>query len=75
LLWLRLLICSIPKKLKLNLLRRGTALNANASRGRRDLVDSNFNDEKESSVEESEEEGERKEADPAQSNLQVIQLG
>jgi hypothetical protein len=40
-----------PKKLQLNLLRRGTALNAGAGRGRWDLVGSNCNDEEESSGE------------------------
>jgi hypothetical protein len=44
-----------PRKLQLNLLRRGTTLNAGTGRGRWDLVDSNFNDEVESSGEDSEE--------------------
>jgi hypothetical protein len=44
-----------PRKLQLNLLRRGTTLNAGTGRGRWDLVDSNCNDEEESSGEDSEE--------------------
>jgi hypothetical protein len=42
-----------PKKLQLNLLRRGTALNGDASRGRRNFVDSNCNDDKENNGEDS----------------------
>jgi hypothetical protein len=44
-----------PKKLQLNLLIRGTALNAGSGRGRWDLVESNCYDEEESSGEDSEE--------------------
>jgi hypothetical protein len=46
-----------PKELQLNFLRRGTILNAGTGRERWDLVDSNFNDEEESSGEDSEEDG------------------
>jgi hypothetical protein len=60
-----------PKKLQLNLLRRGRALNAGTGRGRWDFVDSNCNDEEESSAEESnqsddsEEESSEEEITPA----------
>jgi hypothetical protein len=42
-----------PKKLQLNLLRRGTALYGDASRGRRDFVDSTCSNEEESNGEDS----------------------
>jgi len=46
-----------PKKVQLNLLRRGRALNGDISSGRWDLVDSNCNDEEESNEDDSEEDG------------------
>ncbi len=46
-----------PKKVQLNLLRRGRALNGDISSGRWDLVDSNCNDEEKINEDDSKEDG------------------